>query len=35
MIGEIVAASVTQPFAALYSILLYFDLKARKRAAMA
>jgi hypothetical protein len=35
LIGEIVAGSVTQPFGALYSTLLYFDLKARKRAAMA
>jgi hypothetical protein len=35
LIGEIVASAVTQPFAALYSTLLYFDLKARKRAALA
>jgi hypothetical protein len=31
--GQIVAASVTQPFAALFSTLLYFDLRARQRAA--
>jgi hypothetical protein len=30
--GQIVAASVTQPFAALFSTLLYFDLRERKRA---
>jgi hypothetical protein len=31
--GQIVAASVTQPFAALFSTLLYYDLRERKRAA--
>jgi hypothetical protein len=31
--GQTVAAVVTQPFAALYSTLLYFDLRERKRAA--
>ncbi|MGH2712457.1 MAG: hypothetical protein ACRDM7_00950 [Thermoleophilaceae bacterium] len=31
--GQIVAASVTQPFAALFSTLLYFDLRERKRTA--
>jgi hypothetical protein len=31
--GQIVTASVTQPFAALFSTLLYFDLRERKRAA--
>jgi hypothetical protein len=34
LIGQIVASTVTQPFGALYSTLLYFDLKARKRAAL-
>jgi hypothetical protein len=34
LIGQIVASAVTQPFGALYSTLLYFDLKARKRAAL-
>ena len=34
LIGQIVASSVTQPFGALFSTLLYFDLKARKRAAL-
>jgi hypothetical protein len=33
MIGQIVAATVTQPFAALFSTLLYYDLRERKRAA--
>jgi hypothetical protein len=28
-----VAATVTQPFAALFSTLLYFDLRERQRAA--
>ena len=31
--GQIVAASVTAPFAALFSTLLYYDLRERKRAA--
>jgi hypothetical protein len=31
--GQIVAASVTSPFAALFSTLLYYDLRERKRAA--
>ena len=34
LIGEIAASSLVQPFGALYSTLLYFDLKARKRAAL-
>jgi hypothetical protein len=34
LIGESVASSLVQPFAALYSTFLYFDLKARKRAAL-
>jgi hypothetical protein len=34
LIGEIVASAVTQPFGALYSTLLYFDLRARKRSAL-
>jgi hypothetical protein len=34
LIGQIVASTVTQPFGALYSTLLYFDLRQRKRAAM-
>jgi hypothetical protein len=29
--GETLAAAVTQPFAAIYSTLLYFDLRERKR----
>jgi hypothetical protein len=33
--GQIVAAAVTQPFAALFATLLYFDLRERKRAAHA
>jgi hypothetical protein len=33
--GQIVATSVTQPFAAIYSTLVYFDLRERKRAAAA
>jgi hypothetical protein len=32
--GEIVASSVTQPLGALYSTLLYFDLRERKRVAL-
>jgi hypothetical protein len=32
--GQIVAGAVTQPYAALYSILLYFDLRERRRAAL-
>jgi hypothetical protein len=31
--GQVVAATVTQPFAAIFSTLLYFDLRERKRAA--
>jgi hypothetical protein len=31
--GQTVAATVTQPFAALFATLLYFDLRERKRAA--
>jgi hypothetical protein len=31
--GQIVAATVTQPFAALFSTLLYFDLRERQRTA--
>jgi hypothetical protein len=31
--GQIVAAAVTQPFAALFATLLYYDLRERKRAA--
>lgn len=34
LIGEIVTGSLVQPFGALYSTLLFFDLKARKRAAL-
>jgi hypothetical protein len=34
LIGEIVASTVVQPFGALYSTLLYFDLRERKRAAL-
>jgi hypothetical protein len=30
MIGQMVAASITQPFGALYSTLLYFDLRSRR-----
>jgi hypothetical protein len=30
--GQILATAVTQPFAALYSTLLYFDLRERRRA---
>jgi hypothetical protein len=32
--GQIVAGSVAQPFAALFSTLLYFDLRERQRAAL-
>jgi hypothetical protein len=35
LIGQIVASSVVQPFGALYSTLLYFDLRARARAGAA
>jgi hypothetical protein len=35
LIGEIVASSVVQPFGALYSTFLYFDLRARARAGAA
>ncbi|MBA3261253.1 MAG: glycerophosphoryl diester phosphodiesterase membrane domain-containing protein [Thermoleophilaceae bacterium] len=34
LIGQIGASAVTQPFGALYSTLLYFDLRQRKRAAL-
>jgi hypothetical protein len=34
MIGQIVAATITQPFGALFSTLLWYDLRARKRAAL-
>jgi hypothetical protein len=34
LIGEIVASSLVQPFGALYSTLLYFDLRQRRRAAL-
>jgi hypothetical protein len=33
LVGEIIASSVVQPFGALYSTLLYFDLRARGRVA--
>ncbi|MGH2782191.1 MAG: hypothetical protein ACRDL4_05895 [Thermoleophilaceae bacterium] len=33
LVGGIVAATVTQPFAALFSTLLYFDLRERRRSA--
>jgi hypothetical protein len=33
LIGQIVASSLVQPFGALYSTLLYFDLRERRRAA--
>jgi hypothetical protein len=33
LIGQILAAVITQPFGALYSTLLYFDLRQRLRAA--
>jgi hypothetical protein len=34
LIGQIVAATVTQPFGALFATLLWYDLRARKRAAL-
>ena len=34
LIGQIAAATVTQPFAALFATLLWYDLRARKRAAL-
>jgi hypothetical protein len=34
LIGQIVASAVAQPFGALYSTLLYFDLRERQRAAL-
>jgi hypothetical protein len=34
LIGQIVASAVTQPFGALFSTLLWYDLRARKRAAL-
>lgn len=34
LVGQIVANVVTQPFAALFSTLLYYDLRQRKRAAL-
>ena len=33
LVGQILAGTVTQPFAALFATLLYFDLRERKRAA--
>ena len=35
LVGEIVASSVVQPFGALFSTLLYYDLRARTRAGAA
>ncbi|MEA2332587.1 MAG: hypothetical protein QOH58_2725 [Thermoleophilaceae bacterium] len=35
LVGQIVASAVAQPFAAVYSTLLYFDLRQRKRTALA
>jgi uncharacterized membrane protein len=35
LVGEIIASSVVQPFGALYSTLLYYDLRARTRAGAA
>jgi hypothetical protein len=35
LIGRIAAGTVTQPFGALFSTLLWYDLRARKRAALA
>jgi hypothetical protein len=32
--GQVLSASLTQPFVALFSTLLYYDLRARKRAAL-
>lgn len=34
LIGQIMAGTLTQPFGALFSTLLYFDLRERKRAAL-
>jgi len=34
LIGQIVASTVAQPFGALYSTLLYFDLRERRRATL-
>jgi hypothetical protein len=34
LIGQIVAGTITQPFGALFSTLLWYDLRARKRAAL-
>ena len=34
LIGQIVAGTLTQPFAALFSTLLYFDLRERQRTAI-
>jgi hypothetical protein len=34
LIGQIVASAVAQPFGALYSTLLYFDLRERRRATL-
>jgi hypothetical protein len=34
LVGQVVAGSVVQPFGALYSTLLYFDLRERGRAAL-
>jgi hypothetical protein len=35
LVGEVIASSVVQPFGALFSTLLYFDLRARTRAGAA
>ena len=32
--GQMLANSITQPFAALFSTLLYYDLRERRRAAL-
>jgi hypothetical protein len=34
LVGQMAASAVTQPFGALFSTLLYFDLRERKRAAL-
>jgi hypothetical protein len=34
MLGQIVAGTITQPFGALFSTLLWYDLRARRRAAL-
>jgi hypothetical protein len=35
LVGEVIASSVVQPFGALFSTMLYFDLRARTRAGAA